>query len=91
MADFAKFGVSAVNMAELLAGNCDRKAIADFLVQQQQAVQKKTVEDRLSNKNKPIVNEQGARISDPAITGSASGAMERMKVLLANMPKSKRG
>ena len=57
---------------------------------QQQAVQKKTIEDRLSNKNKPLVNEQGARISDPAITGSASGAMERMKVLLANMPKGKR-
>lgn len=93
MADFVKFGADVVSMAGMCAGNCNKSNVAAFLVMQQSAIQEKRIKDRLEgNKAKSSGGgggqKQGAgggvAVSDPAITGEASGAMARLQAMLAN-------
>lgn len=85
MADFAQFGIQAVDMAKACADNCDRAGVANFLVHQQNVIQADRIKARLDGpKDKPggASGSNGAKVSDPAVTGEASGAFLRLKALL---------
>lgn len=90
MADFVRFGGETVGMAGLCAGNCDKAGVAAFLVVQQSMIQEKRIKDRLEgNKAKAAGGGQtqganGVAVSDPSITGEASGAMARLQAMLKN-------
>lgn len=91
MADFVKFGVDVVSMAGMCAGNCERAGVADFLVVQQAIIQEKRIKDRIEGaKNKANTGggqaqaANGVAVSDPKITGEASGAMARLQAMLKN-------
>lgn len=84
MADFTKFGSGAASMAEMLSGGYDRAGIAEFVMLQQQAIQEGRIKDRKDGvaKQGGKAGSQSVQVSDPAVTGRASGAMLRMKAML---------
>lgn len=84
MADFVKFGAGVLDLAGAVSNNFNKASVAEFLMVQQRAIQEKHIEDRLEEKNKPGTGgDQGVQASDPAVTGRASGAMARMKAMMA--------
>lgn len=83
MADFAQFGARTVEMAKLCASNCSQDGVADFLIRQQAAIQEKRIKTRLEGGKAPAGSQaKGPKVSDPAVTGEASGAFMRLKALL---------
>lgn len=83
MADFVKFGTGVLDLAGALSNNFNKASVAEFLVMQQRAVQEKHIENRIEEKSRPAGSDAGAQASDPAVTGRASGAMARMKAMMA--------
>ena len=78
MADFQKFGQTALDLASAFAGNCDRGDIAGFLIAQRAAVQADAIKSRTEGGGKAAP--QGGQ--KPAGGGQqASGAMARLKAL----------
>lgn len=87
MADFIAFGNGAVDAAKMVSGNCDRNGVADFLILQQDVIQKKRIEDRVAGKDNGqdqggTKNASGQTVGDPAIVGEASGARQRLEAML---------